>query len=117
MTGIEPDEILDPGQGPAHHDQGLFGGIARTMGFLAAAAYGMSKKIPGTARPYPGEFSRNFNRVCKWFACLAFSPYIIAIAVVTVIVIINALGGDHNNLWHRACDLANANPESGWCHR
>lgn len=113
MTGIEPDEIIDAndwidGQG-GYESFGRH--IAHSFAFLGALAYGLSDK--DGLRPRPGEFQRKFRTVCKWFAIITLSPFVIALAVTAVIVLINALGGDHNSMWHNVCDWANA--DGGWC--
>lgn len=110
MTGIEPDEILDPGEvGGQSFGRHMLNGFA----FLGALAYGMTKKEPGTLRPLPGQFRQKFNKVCAWFAVITLAPFVIALVVTTVIVLINLAGGDHNSMWSKVCDWAGA--EGGWC--
>lgn len=115
MTGVEPDEIIDADQWIDHQGGYESWGehMLKSFAFLGALAYGLSEKEEGTLRPKPGAFRQRFNQVCAWFALIVLSPFIIALIAVTIIVLINLAGGDHNSMWAKVCDWAGA--EGGWC--
>jgi len=79
------------------------------MAGLGALAYGLSEK-DGLV-PKPGEMRRKFNTVCKGYALIVFSPFIVMLTWALVVTIIGALGGDHNNVWHGICDAVGIIPD------
>lgn len=113
MTGIDPDEVIDSDQWLQHQGGHPTVGrsILNTFGILGGLAYGLSEK-DGLIPSQPGQFKRIFNRLCTIYAVLTLGPFVLALLVALVFVLLGAVGIDHNHLWHSICTVL---PSNGVC--